>query len=56
MKSGMDKGQKAEFALLTERCEKGGESLIPFESIVNTTKATFAAIRSLKERRWIDID
>lgn len=56
MKSGMDKGQKAEFALLTERCEKGGASLIPFESIVNTTKASFAAIRSLKERRWIDID
>lgn len=56
MKSGMDKGQKAEFALLTERCENGGESLIPFESIVNTTKATFAAIQSLKERRWIDID
>ena len=56
MKSGMDKGQKAEFALLTERCEKGGDSLIPFESIVNTTKATFAAIQSLKERRWIDID
>lgn len=55
MKSGMDKGQKAEFALLTERCEKGGESLIPFEYIVNTTKATFAAIQSLKERKWIDI-
>lgn len=55
MKSGMDKGQKAEFAMLTERCEKGGEALIPFESIVNTTKATFAAIQSLKEKKWIDI-
>lgn len=56
MKSGMDKGQKAEFALLTERSEKGGEALIPFESIVNTTKAAFAAIQSLKERKWIDLE
>lgn len=55
MKSGMDKGHKAEFALLTEKCEKGGEALIPFESIVNTTKASFAAIQSLKEKKWIDI-
>ena len=55
MKDGMDKGQKDEFKMLTERTEKGGEALIPFDSIVNTTKASFAAIQSLKERKWIDI-
>lgn len=55
MSSRMDKGQKAEFALLTERCERGGDALIPFESIVNTTKASFAAIQSLKERRWVEV-
>lgn len=56
MKGSMDKGQKDEFRMLNERLQNGGESLIPFESIVNTTKASFAAIQSLKEKRWIDID
>ena len=55
MKGSMDKGQKTEFSLLNERMQTGGSSLIPFESIINTTKASFAAIRSLKENRWIDV-
>ena len=52
----LDKGQKNQFALLNQRIQKGGEALIPIESIVNTTRAAFAAIRSLKENRWITID
>ena len=55
MKGGMDKGQKDEFRMLNERMLNGGESLIPFESIVNTTKASFACIQSLKENRWVEI-
>ena len=55
MKGSMDKGQKTEFSLLNNRMQNGGNSLIPFESIINTTKASFAAIRSLKENRWIDV-
>lgn len=55
MKGSMDKGQKDEFRMLNERLQNGGEALIPFESIENTTKATFAAIQSLKENRWIDV-
>ena len=56
MKSGMDKGHKAEFALLSERAQNGGDALIPFESLVNTTRASFACITSLKENRWVNID
>ena len=56
MKGGMDKGQKDEFRLLNERLLNGGEALIPFESIVNTAKASFAAIQSLKENRWIEVN
>jgi predicted dehydrogenase/threonine dehydrogenase-like Zn-dependent dehydrogenase len=56
MSGRMDKGQQNEFARLNERILKGGESLIPFESIANTTKASFAAIQSLKERKWIDVE
>lgn len=55
MKTKLDKGQYNEFSMLNERITKGGESLILFESIINTTKASFAAIQSLKERKWIDI-
>lgn len=55
MKGTMDKGQKMQFALLNERIRVGGSSLIPFESIVNTTRAGFAAIQSLKENKWIEL-
>ena len=55
MKGRMDKGHKAEFLLLNERSKNGGEALIPFESIVNTTKASFACIESLRSRSWIDV-
>lgn len=56
MKKGMDKGHTAQFALLNDRIIKGGEALIPFDSIVNTTKASFACINSLKQNKWIDIE
>ena len=52
----MDKGQMNQFRLLTEQLQNGGDALIPFSSIVNTTKATLAAIRSLKENKWINIE
>ncbi len=55
MKSKMDKGHKRQFELLNERVTNGGNALIPFESIVNTTKAAFACIDSLKENKWIEI-
>jgi len=56
MKSGIDKGHKTQFALLNERIKNGGSPLIPFDSILNTTKASFACIASLKENRWIEVD
>jgi len=56
MKGTMDKGQINEFSMLNDRLVNGGDALIPFESIMNTTKTSFAAIQSLKENRWIEID
>lgn len=56
MSGTMDKGQKNLFLMLNERISNGGEALIPFDSIINTTQASFAAIRSLKEKSWIQID
>lgn len=51
----MDKGQKAMFTALAERVVCGGEPLIPFDSILNTTKASFAAIQSLKDNAWVSV-
>ncbi|GHV04217.1 oxidoreductase [Bacteroidia bacterium] len=55
MKNRQDKGHKAQFALLNERIKTGGEALIPFDSIINTTKASFACMKSLKTKSWVDI-
>ncbi len=55
MSGSMDKGQKSQFAQLNERIKNGGEPLIPFESIQNTTRASFAAIESLKTHSWVRI-
>lgn len=49
LKTKQDKGHQKQFELLTKRWKEGGAPLIPFDEIVNTTKATFAAIESLKE-------
>lgn len=50
-----DKGHNKQFELLAERWKSGGAPLIPFNEIVNTSRATLAAIESLREDRWIDL-
>jgi predicted dehydrogenase/threonine dehydrogenase-like Zn-dependent dehydrogenase len=55
MKRRQDKGHKAQFALLNERIKSGGDALIPFDSIINTTRATLACIESLKKKSWVNI-
>ena len=54
-KGTMDKGHKQQFEQLFARLRTGGEPLIAFDSLVNTTKASFAAIESIKEGKWIVI-
>jgi predicted dehydrogenase/threonine dehydrogenase-like Zn-dependent dehydrogenase len=53
--SGQDKGHQNQFNLLVERVLTGGEAIVPMDSIVNTTKASFAAIESLKTGEWIKL-
>lgn len=55
LKTSLDKGHKNQFYKLIKAIQSGGEALIPFASIVNTTQASFAAIQSLKENRWVEI-
>ena len=56
MKSKMDKGHKAQFSLLTNQINNGGNAIIPFDELINTTKASFAAIESLKTNSWIHVE
>jgi len=53
--SAQDKGHSNQFSLLIDKVQQGGDPLIPFNEIINTTKASFAAIQSLKEGRWVDV-
>jgi predicted dehydrogenase/threonine dehydrogenase-like Zn-dependent dehydrogenase len=53
--SGQDKGHQSQFNLLIDAVTKGGNQIIPFDQIINTTKASFAAIESLKNGNWINI-
>jgi predicted dehydrogenase/threonine dehydrogenase-like Zn-dependent dehydrogenase len=56
MKGGLDKGQKTQFARLVASLREGSpEPLIPFESLVNTSRTLLAALQSLRERRWVDV-
>jgi predicted dehydrogenase/threonine dehydrogenase-like Zn-dependent dehydrogenase len=55
LKTKLDKGHKNQFHKLIAQTKNGGSALIPFEEIVNTTKASFAAIESLKTNQWIEL-
>jgi len=48
MKGRQDKGHKEQFTSFAKRIKEGGNALIPFDQLVNTTKATFAAVESFK--------
>ncbi|KAA3640052.1 MAG: gfo/Idh/MocA family oxidoreductase, partial [Bacteroidetes bacterium] len=51
-----DKGHYNQFKELLVQQKTGGSPIISFEEIINTTKASFAAIESLRSNGWIDID
>ena len=55
LKTNVDKGHNAQFKQLLERLKNGGHPLIPFDEIVNTTKAGFAAIESLTKHEWVAV-
>jgi predicted dehydrogenase len=56
LSSGQNKGHDAQFAQLIKLVKQSGGPLIPFDEIVNTTRASIAAIESLKSGSWTDIE
>jgi predicted dehydrogenase/threonine dehydrogenase-like Zn-dependent dehydrogenase len=55
MSGKLDKGHKSQFQQLIKNTKLGGEAIIPFDELINTTKASFAAIESLKSKSWINL-
>jgi len=55
-KTAQDKGHAQQFKLLVKSVKNGGEAIVPIDDIINSTKATFAAIESMKTGTWIKVD
>lgn len=53
LKTKLDKGHKNQFQKVFD--PKSGSELIPFDEIINTTLASFAAIESLTTKSWVRI-
>ena len=51
----LDKGHANQFSKFIKLIEKGGKPLIYFDELVNVTQASLAAVKSLKENKWVDI-
>ncbi|MBW8049846.1 MAG: zinc-binding dehydrogenase [Cytophagales bacterium] len=54
--SKQDKGHKEQFNNYINYLKTGGEPIIPFSEIINTTNAALAAVRSLKTGGWVKIE
>ena len=50
-----DKGHHNQFKILLNNQFKNGSPIIPFDGIINTTKTTLLAMKSLSENRWVDV-
>ncbi len=55
MSTKQDKGHLNQFKALLETHKEGGEPIISFDEIINTTRASFAALESLKKGEWINL-
>lgn len=50
-----DKGHQNQFNLFLKNLKNGGPATIPFEEIMNVSRATLAALESLKTTQWFDV-
>ena len=56
MKTKLDKGHKEQFDQIVQKIKQGSVELIPYEELINVTKASFAAIQSLKQGSWVSVE
>lgn len=53
--SGQDKGHLTQFKLFVERLQNGGAATIPFDEVLNTSRAAIAAVESFKTGNWVKV-
>jgi predicted dehydrogenase len=57
LKTKLDKGHKNQFKLMVDNVKNGkGIELIPYNELMNVTKASFAAIESIKTGKWVKVN
>ena len=55
IKTSQDKGHQEQFKKFVSQIQNGGEPIISFDDILNGAKASFAALESLKQSKWVKI-
>jgi len=55
MSKTQDKGHHEQFRLFVDRLKNGGNPIIPYTEIMNTSRAAIAAVESLKTNSWVAI-
>jgi len=53
--NGQNKGHKEQMKQLMENVRGGGQPLISFADLINTTQTMLAAVQSLRENRWVEV-
>jgi len=56
IKTKIDKGHRTQFAEFIKHITTGGPAIIPIDEIINSTLASFAALKSLKEKQWVSVE
>lgn len=55
LKTSLDKGHSEQFGKLISNVKNAGQELIPFASLVNTTRASFAILESMRSGNWVNV-
>ena len=55
LKTSLDKGHVSQFKSLINNIKNNDDPLIPYHELLNVTKASFKAIQSLKDGKWIKV-
>ncbi|MCB0591401.1 MAG: hypothetical protein KDC31_08920, partial [Saprospiraceae bacterium] len=55
MKKTQDKGHREQFSRWLQSVKNGGNPLIEFDDLYNTSKAAILAVESLTEGRWMEL-
>ncbi len=56
MSKSQDKGHYNQFKMFVENIKSGGPEIIPFDDILNTSRAAIKAVESLQQSKWMDVE